>query len=220
MTGMVSIVQNPLSKHFCPFWYLMDRLWTDFVNSDYNDWRGGERSEDRIGKVSWQQQFLDRWQLRAPIPASTEDEVIMRRFRDDLHSLAIRLSAGTPLTDKEKAWLNGIMQVGGVIRQLISKEKGLEVIHVPIHSHWTQVMAEVAADFTITLVEGEGKRIRSCENPDCRWIFYDATRSRTQKYCDDKMCGNLMKVRRYRAQRKLDSNQLIAKSNRKESKLE
>ncbi|UOK61501.1 CGNR zinc finger domain-containing protein [Paenibacillus sp. OVF10] len=33
-------------------------------------------------------------------------------------------------------------------------------------------------------------------------MFYDDTRSRTQKYCDDKMCGNLMKVRRFRAKRK------------------
>lgn len=30
----------------------MDRLWTDFVNSDYHDWRGGDRSEDRLGKAS------------------------------------------------------------------------------------------------------------------------------------------------------------------------
>lgn len=35
----------------------MDRLWTDFVNSDYHDWRGGDRSEDRLGKASWQQDF-------------------------------------------------------------------------------------------------------------------------------------------------------------------
>lgn len=35
----------------------MDRLWTDFVNSDYHDWRGGDRSEDRLGKASLAARF-------------------------------------------------------------------------------------------------------------------------------------------------------------------
>nr|WP_154893096.1 CGNR zinc finger domain-containing protein [Paenibacillus xylanexedens] len=184
----------------------MDRLWTDFVNSDYHDWRGGDRSEDRLGKAGWQQDFLNRWQLEAQVSASTEEESAMRIFRDKLQSLAIRLSAGTPLTEKDQAWLNDSMRCGGVIRQLIAEDQRLDVKLVPVHAHWFQVMAEVAADFAITLVEGDGKRIRCCDNPDCRWIFYDDTRSRTQKYCDDKMCGNLMKVRRFRAKRKLESN--------------
>ncbi|MGQ8871927.1 CGNR zinc finger domain-containing protein [Paenibacillus sp. TSA_86.1] len=186
----------------------MDRLWTDFVNSDYHDWRGGERSEDRMGNVSWQQDFLNRWNLGAPVPASNEEESTMRSFRDGLQSLAIRLSDGTILTEKDRAWLNDFMQAGEVIRRFILQEQnqGLGIALVPIHRHWAQVMAEIAADFAMTLVEGEGKRIRSCDNPDCRWIFYDDTRSRTQKYCDDKMCGNLMKVRRFRAKRKMHSN--------------
>lgn len=185
----------------------MDRLWTDFVNSDYHDWRGGERSEDRLGNVSWQQDFLNRWQLEAPVPASNEEESAMRSFRDDLQSLAIRLSNGKLFTEKDQAWLNDFMMAGEVIRQIITQDQQLGVALVPIHRHWAQVMAEVAADFAVTLVEGEGKRIRSCDNPDCRWIFYDDTRSRTQKYCDDKMCGNLMKVRRFRAKRKMHSNE-------------
>ncbi|WP_342551386.1 ABATE domain-containing protein [Paenibacillus sp. FSL R7-0652] len=185
----------------------MDRLWTDFVNSDYHDWRGGNRSEDRLGNAGWQRDFLNRWQLEAPVPASAEEESTMRRFRDELQSLAIRVSDGTTLSDQDQQWLNDFMQAGGVIRQLVSQNQGLNVVLVPVHTHWVQVLAEVAADFAMTLVEGEGRRIRSCDNPDCRWIFYDATRSRTQKYCDDKMCGNLMKVRRFRAQRKMDSKE-------------
>ncbi|MCK6076888.1 CGNR zinc finger domain-containing protein [Paenibacillus silvae] len=180
----------------------MDRLWTDFVNSDYHDWRGGDRSEDRLGKASWQQDFLNRWQLEATVPASSAEESTMRSFRDELQSLAIRMSAGDLLTDKDQTWLNDCMQAGGVTRKLILQEEGLDVVLVPMHAHWQQVIAEVAADFAMTLLKGEGQRIRSCDNPDCRWIFYDDTRSRTQKYCDDKMCGNLMKVRRFRAKRK------------------
>ncbi|MDQ0655789.1 ABATE domain-containing protein [Paenibacillus sp. W2I17] len=76
----------------------MDRLWTDFVNSDYHDWRGGDRSEDRLGKASWQQDFLDRWQLNASVPASPEDELSMRNFRNELMALGARLSSGASLS--------------------------------------------------------------------------------------------------------------------------
>lgn len=180
----------------------MDRLWTDFVNSDYHDWRGGDRSEDRLGKANWQQDFLERWQLNAAVPASPEEELSMRNFRIELIALGARLSSGESLTDIEKQWLNGVMQAGHVRRTLTTIDQELKLQLVAVEAHWSQVMAEVAADFALTLVEGEGGRIRICDNSDCRWMFYDDTRSRTQKYCDDKMCGNLMKVRRFRAKRK------------------
>ncbi|MCP1427367.1 putative RNA-binding Zn ribbon-like protein [Paenibacillus xylanexedens] len=180
----------------------MDRLWTDFVNSDYHDWRGGDRSEDRLGKASWQQDFLERWQLNAAVPASLEDELSMRNFRNELLALGARVSSGASLTDVEKQWLNGVMEAGHVRRKLNTIDQELKLQLVAVEAHWSQVMAEVAADFALTLVEGEGGRIRICDNSDCRWMFYDDTRSRTQKYCDDKMCGNLMKVRRFRAKRK------------------
>ncbi|NUU78847.1 CGNR zinc finger domain-containing protein [Paenibacillus xylanilyticus] len=180
----------------------MDRLWTDFVNSDYHDWRGGDRSEDRLAKPEWQQWFLEQWRLQASIPASIEDETSMRKFRNELQAVATRLSEGASLTDEEREWLNAIMEKGRGHRKLSVDEQQLRVEWIPVGAHWQQVMAEVAADFAITLTQGEGARIRICENADCRWVFYDDTRSRTQKYCDDKMCGNLMKVRRFRAKRK------------------
>ncbi|MEO2203331.1 CGNR zinc finger domain-containing protein [Paenibacillus pabuli] len=182
----------------------MDRLWTDFVNSDYHDWRGGERSEDRLAKPEWQQRFLERWSLQAAIPASMEEENSMRILRNELHALATELSHGALLTDENRKWLNAIMEKGRGYRELTFVEQKLEVEWISVGTEWQQIMAEVAADFAITLAEGEAARIRICDNTDCRWIFYDDTRSRTQKYCDDKMCGNLMKVRRFRAKRKAE----------------
>lgn len=134
----------------------MDRLWTDFVNSDYHDWRGGDRSEDRLGKASWQLDFLERWQLNAPVPASPEDELSMRNFRNELLALGARVSSGASLTDIEKQWLNGFMEAGHVRRKLNTIDQELKLQLVAVEAHWNQVMAEVAADFAMTLVEGEG----------------------------------------------------------------
>lgn len=74
----------------------------------------------------------------------------------------------------------------------------------PARTGWDAVMAEIAASFAKTLAEGEPSRFRICDNPDCLWAYYDDTRNRSKRYCDDKACGNLMKVRRFRAKKKAE----------------
>ena len=65
---------------------------------------------------------------------------------------------------------------------------------------------EIAGSFAQATQQGELSRFRICTNPDCLWVYYDDTRNRSKRYCDDKMCGNLMKVRRFRAKKSESSN--------------
>jgi hypothetical protein len=51
--------------------------------------------------------------------------------------------------------------------------------------------------------DGTWPRLKVC--PDCRWVFYDRTRSRTKVWCDmlagdagGRACGTIAKVRRFR----------------------
>lgn len=43
------------------------------------------------------------------------------------------------------------------------------------------------------------ERVRTCADDSCAWLFFDATRNRTRRWCDMKACGNRSKVRRFRA---------------------
>ncbi len=45
-------------------------------------------------------------------------------------------------------------------------------------------------------------RVKVCQNPDCRWAYYDGSHSATQKWCSMAACGNRMKARRHRARRR------------------
>jgi len=45
-------------------------------------------------------------------------------------------------------------------------------------------------------------RVRACGNPECRWLFLDNSKNHTRRWCDMKLCGNRMKARRFKAQRK------------------
>jgi predicted RNA-binding Zn ribbon-like protein len=45
-------------------------------------------------------------------------------------------------------------------------------------------------------------RVRACGNPECRWLFLDTSKNHTRRWCEMKLCGNRMKARRFKAQRR------------------
>lgn len=180
----------------------MDLLWTDFLNSDWHDWRGTGQSGDRLDKPEWVARFLRTWSLVAPVPPSPADLEALRGLRTKLQHLARAAAGGAAPTPEDLQELNRILAGGPVIRRVEAAADGARVALHPQREDWAQVMAEVAASFARTLTEGEPARVRICENPDCLWFFYDDTRNRTKRYCEDKTCGNLMKVRRFRARQK------------------
>jgi predicted RNA-binding Zn ribbon-like protein len=49
--------------------------------------------------------------------------------------------------------------------------------------------------------DGSWDRLRLCGNPDCRWAFYDGSRSRQGAWCEMASCGNRLKNRNLRARR-------------------
>jgi predicted RNA-binding Zn ribbon-like protein len=49
----------------------------------------------------------------------------------------------------------------------------------------------------------EPSRLRRCERPECRLVFYDATRSATQRWHAESPCGLRERQRRHRARREL-----------------
>jgi predicted RNA-binding Zn ribbon-like protein len=57
----------------------------------------------------------------------------------------------------------------------------------------------VARDAAVFLTSADLSRLRTCGNPQCRWLFHDGTRSGTRRWCSMAVCGNRAKVRRYYA---------------------
>ena len=46
------------------------------------------------------------------------------------------------------------------------------------------------------------QRVRACGNAECRWLFLDTSKNHTRRWCDMRICGNRMKARRFKAQRR------------------
>ncbi len=45
-------------------------------------------------------------------------------------------------------------------------------------------------------------RMRECEGRNCSWLFLDATRNGTRRWCTAEECGSLARITRFRAKRK------------------
>ncbi len=43
------------------------------------------------------------------------------------------------------------------------------------------------------------RKVRACDNPECRWLFLDTSKNHTRRWCDMRVCGNRMKARRFKA---------------------
>jgi predicted RNA-binding Zn ribbon-like protein len=58
------------------------------------------------------------------------------------------------------------------------------------------VLSLSAADL---MLSDAARRVRACDNPECRWLFLDTSKNGTRRWCDMKVCGNRMKARRFKA---------------------
>jgi predicted RNA-binding Zn ribbon-like protein len=179
-------------------------LWDDFLNSDYHDWRGTGKSEDRLDKPGWLVQWLAQHDLPDPGVPSAQEIQDLTRLRTRMLSVVQDLAAGKKIQHTDVDELNRTLAGGRFVHQLDSTEAGLRLDSVRLGTDWAGVCASIAASFARTLTEGEPERLRICDNPDCLWVYYDETRNRSKRFCDDKMCGNLMKVRRFRARKKAE----------------
>jgi predicted RNA-binding Zn ribbon-like protein len=74
---------------------------------------------------------------------------------------------------------------------------------------WPEIEAEpeiplwlLSSSAAKLMLSEEARRVRACDNPECRWLFMDTSKNHTRRWCDMKVCGNRMKARRFKAQHK------------------
>jgi len=58
------------------------------------------------------------------------------------------------------------------------------------------LLAQAAADL---LLSERVAQLRSCASSTCKWLFLDASKNHSRRWCDMRVCGNRMKARRFQA---------------------
>lgn len=59
-------------------------------------------------------------------------------------------------------------------------------------------LAAIVAAVAMAQASGTWKRLKMCAAEDCRWVFYDGSRSGAGRWCSMSVCGNRDKTRAYR----------------------
>jgi predicted RNA-binding Zn ribbon-like protein len=193
-----------------------EEIWLDLLNSDWHDYLGSGRREDRLENSSWLRGYLDRHGIDAAgIPhdrlvASLRDlRTLLRRIAD-----AFVRRAKVPASDWNA--LNRHFSRAPLIRKIEAEgmdRNGAGAPHgarssprprlklVPLSGRLESILSEISSRFIETLAGGNPARVKICRNADCRWIFYDRSKNKSRKWCEE-TCGNLMKVRRFRKRHK------------------
>ncbi len=180
----------------------MDAMYLDFINSEFRDFRGRWVRDD-LQQPGWLEQFLVKWGIQVDRPPDAATLTTLVALRTLLRSM-IEAQVEGQIADYDQAALNAVLIKMPLNRRLIKDIEGYRLEMAPLKKDWDWVQAEVAASFAHLLAYHDPRRLKVCANTNCRWVFYDESKSRTRLYCSSNKCANLLKARRFRARHKND----------------
>jgi predicted RNA-binding Zn ribbon-like protein len=171
----------------------------DLVNSRWQDHQGSGRAFDRLVSDTWRRAVLDRWDLTPDAPWEPDVEEQLESLRSLVRRLLETSARSQACAPEDLRTLNRVMQAAPTVRRLEETSTGYRLVERPRRRDWDWVAAELAASCARVMAECDPARLKFCANPDCTWMFYDDSRNRRRRWCDGGICGNLLKVRRFRA---------------------
>jgi len=135
--------------------------------------------------------------------AAAEALASVRALRESLYRAFAAAASGRKPAASDLAQINAAVGVsfsgahlrphGGRLELRFAPDDSKRRLHEPITMPVVRAAIEVLTKDAI-------RRVRRCADSSCAWLFTDATRSGTRRWCDMKVCGNRNKVRRFRGQ--------------------
>jgi predicted RNA-binding Zn ribbon-like protein len=161
----------------------------DFVNSRFTDHLGGGAVIDRLDAPVWRTWFLERWKLSAI--RSQPDLRVLKEARETLRRVLEAWAAGRSRSAADLKRLDAWLAAAPMRRRFGG---GM----LPVTRDWAWALAEIVASAEQLLATSDPRRLKSCANPGCTWMFLDESRNQSRRWCDPATCGNLITVREFR----------------------
>lgn len=191
----------------------MNSLWIDFVNSDWRDPLGRDPDTDRLDDPQWLRQFLQDAGLPLHPASRPEARKKLQQLRTLIQGIVTSSLQNGSLTSQQLEAFNQYLSETAVRPKLVRADSNYRLELRPVEEGLAAVEFAIAASLANYLVEGDISRLKLCENPHCRWLFVDQTRSQTRRWCAAS-CGNLIKVRQFRNRERSKRPKKTAKARR------
>lgn len=137
-------------------------------------------------------------------PGGGEAELARARaFREAWRWAALRLEHGAGLTDGFVEELNALLSARpGSERFVAADGDGFTRRWTIAPGDWGGVTPAFAAAVARFLERADLGRFRACANEACVHHFYDTSKNGRRRFCRSGVCGNRVKVARFRAKQK------------------
>lgn len=138
----------------------------------------------------------------ATSPATgTEILAKLRRVRHAMRGVLEAAASHTAPAAEDLHEMNRTLRTH-YIYELVPARDGVSLDHRHQGDPVDGALARLAESIARELIQGDTSRLRICENPQCRWVFKDTSRTGKRKWCSMQSCGNRAKVARHRARQK------------------
>ncbi len=176
----------------------MDMLCLDVLNSDWHDYRGTGRDEDRLLSMEWWKQLIACWNFSVEDLPDTSMIAAFYELRTLMQRVVQTLRQQQTPSEQDIVLLNGYLNKAPSKWELTNIGEHFQLQQVSLAIGWESIVGDVAVSFATLLSNYDLSRIKQCENLDCRWFYYDESANQSRRWCED-TCANLVRVRRFRA---------------------
>ncbi len=174
-------------------------LCLDLINSEHFDYRGREEPQDNLEQPEWIKAFSQRWHLTIPSPPGAFELSSLRILRTLLRQMFEAVAAHQLITDAQIEELNVFLALTPMMQQAQRMGNEICLQTIPLQTGWTSVLTQCASSWLDLLARTPPHRLKVCANPACHWVFVDQSHNLSRRWCRPVACGNLIKVRQFRA---------------------
>ncbi len=171
----------------------------DLLNSEHWDYRGRRPRQDLLEDHAWLAAWVQHWQLPVALPPDALALTALCALRALLRRMVEDLATGQPLAEAHVEELNTFLALTPVQQRVQRVSGGVRLVSLPLQAGWMGVVTQVAASWADLLSRTPLDRLKICANPACHWVFLDQSHNQSRRWCRQWACGNLMKVRQFRA---------------------
>jgi predicted RNA-binding Zn ribbon-like protein len=178
-----------------------DDLSLAFVNTRY--WRGrATPSETLVAPADLAAWWHGETGQHIAVPDAETFNAALD-LRECLHRhFAARAQQRTPASGDVTA-LNKALAEAPARRTLALADGGLAwAVETP--AAWATARATLLWSAADLLTGPRRGRVRECDNPECRYLFLDASKAGTRRWCDMSSCGNRAKAHRHYRKRQAE----------------
>ncbi len=180
-----------------------DELCLDLINSEHFDYRGRVGSQDHLEQSEWVMAFAHHWHLPVTSPPDALALTMLRALRAVLRRLFESVAAEQSLTDAQIEELNTFVALTPLSYQVRRQDGKVRLQTMLLQTGWTAALTHIAASWVELVARTPASRLKVCANPACRWVFVDQSHNLSRRWCRQWACGNVMKVRHFRARHAL-----------------